>query len=172
MDAAECTQTAASPWEGGIPNQPRLRHFLTSGAVLCCAVLSRTWLCPTLCDPMDCPGCSVHVDSPGSNTGVGCYALLQGIFSSQGLNPVLLHCKQIRYHLSHQGSPILDGVNKNFLKQSLPSNIHCFATYPVLVQTGGNWEGRKMKGMGKVVFRSQRWWKCGKVLQCSEKNEA
>ena len=44
--------------------------------------------------------------------------LFQGIFSTQGLNPVLLHCKRIRYHLSHQGSPILGGVNKNFLKQS------------------------------------------------------
>ena len=39
-------------------------------------------LCPTLCSPMDCspPGSSVHGDSPGKNTGVGCHALLQGIF--------------------------------------------------------------------------------------------
>ena len=29
-------------------------------------------------------------DSPGKNTGVGCYAPLQGIFSTQGLNPHLL----------------------------------------------------------------------------------
>ena len=37
-------------------------------------------LCPTLCDPMDCssPGSSVHGDSPGKNTGVGCHALLWG----------------------------------------------------------------------------------------------
>ena len=27
-----------------------------------------------------------------------------GIFSTQGSNPVLLHCRQILYHLSHQGS--------------------------------------------------------------------
>ena len=35
---------------------------------------------PTLCDLMDCspPGSSVHWDSPGKNTGVGCCALLQG----------------------------------------------------------------------------------------------
>ena len=47
---------------------------------LSCAVL--TQLCPTLCDPMDCipPGSSVHGDSPGKNTGVGCHALPQGIF--------------------------------------------------------------------------------------------
>ena len=47
----------------------------------------------------------VHGDSPDKNTGVGCRALLQGIFPTQGLNPSLLHCRQILYHLSHQGSP-------------------------------------------------------------------
>ena len=41
---------------------------------------------------MDCgpPGSSVHGDSPGKNTGVGCHALLQGIFLTQGLNLSLL----------------------------------------------------------------------------------
>ena len=28
-------------------------------------------------------------DSPGKNTGVGCHSLLQGIFLSQGLNPLM-----------------------------------------------------------------------------------
>ena len=37
------------------------------------------------------------------NTGVGCHFLLQGIFPTQGLNQGLLHCRQILYHLSHQG---------------------------------------------------------------------
>jgi len=41
---------------------------------------------------MDCslPGSSVHGDSPGKNIGMGCHALLQGIFHTQGLNPRLL----------------------------------------------------------------------------------
>ena len=49
-------------------------------------------LCPTLCDPMACspPGSSVHGDSPGKNTGMGCHALLQGIFPTEGLNLCLL----------------------------------------------------------------------------------
>jgi len=38
---------------------------------------------------------------------VGCYALLQGIFPTQGLNPGLPHCRQILYRLSHQGSPMM-----------------------------------------------------------------
>ena len=71
---------------------------------LCLAAQS----CPTLCDLMDCglPGSSVHRDSPGKNNGVGCHALLQGIFPTQGLNPGLLQCWWILYQQSHQGSPV------------------------------------------------------------------
>ena len=58
---------------------------------------------------MDCspPGSSIHADSPlqGKNTGVGFHTLLQGIFPTQGSNPVLPCGRQILYHLSHQGSP-------------------------------------------------------------------
>ena len=39
-------------------------------------------------------------NSPGKNTGVGCHALLQGIFPAQGSNPHLLWlltCRQILY---------------------------------------------------------------------------
>ena len=41
---------------------------------------------------MDCSlrGSSVHGDSPGKNTGVGCHFLLQGIFLTQESNPGLL----------------------------------------------------------------------------------
>ena len=46
-------------------------------------------------------------NSPGQNTGVSSCFLLQGIFPNQGLNPGLKHCRQIRYHLSHQESPNL-----------------------------------------------------------------
>ena len=47
-------------------------------------------------------------DSPGKNTGVGCHALLQGIFPTQGSNPYLLyllHCRRVLYPLGHLGSP-------------------------------------------------------------------
>ena len=58
-------------------------------------------LCPTLFDPMDCSP-PLFIDSPGKNTGVGCHALLQGIFPTQGSNVGLLcflHCRQILYRL-------------------------------------------------------------------------
>ena len=55
---------------------------------VCVCVLSRFSNCPTLWNLMDysLPGCPVHGDSPGKNTGVSCLALFQGIFSVQGLN--------------------------------------------------------------------------------------
>ena len=54
-----------------------------------CAKLLQS--CPTLGDPMDrsLPDSSDHGDSPGKNIGVGCHALLQGIFPTWGLNPHL-----------------------------------------------------------------------------------
>ena len=70
-------------------------NFLKGGCVLCLVTQS----CLILCNPMDCslPGSSVHGDSPGKNTEVGCHALLQGIFLTQGLNPGLPHCRWILY---------------------------------------------------------------------------
>ena len=44
-------------------------------------------------------------NSPGQNTGLGSLYLLQKIFSTQGSNPGLLHCRQILYQLSHNGRP-------------------------------------------------------------------
>ena len=49
------------------------------------------------------------LNSLGKNTEVGSLSLLQGIFPTQGSNPGLLHCRQILYQLSHQGSPRILG---------------------------------------------------------------
>jgi len=42
-------------------------------------------------------------DLSGENTGVGCHALLQGIFLTQRMNLGLLYYRQILDCLSHQG---------------------------------------------------------------------
>ena len=52
-------------------------------------------------------------DSPGKNTGLGCYFLLYGIFLVQESNKGLLHCRWILYHLSLQGSPCIIIVELN-----------------------------------------------------------
>ena len=86
-------------------NSVTWRFYEAMPLLLCLAAQS----CPTLCNPMDCspPGSSVHGDSPGKKTGVGCCALLRGIFPTQGLNPGPPHCRGILHHLSYQGSPRL-----------------------------------------------------------------
>ena len=78
-----------------------------------------------------CEGCSVMSNSlwphglsspknsPGQHTGVGSLSLLQGIFPTQGLNPGLLHYRQILYQLSHKGRPrILEWVAYPFSRRS------------------------------------------------------
>ena len=90
--------------------------------------------CLTLCDPMDCspPGSSGHGDCPGKNTGVGCHALLQGIFPTQRLNPGLLHCRWITAGSEPPGKPKNTGVNSPTLLQGIfltqesnPGLLHC-----------------------------------------------
>ena len=70
-----------------------------------CAVFMHSVM-PNSLPLMDCslPGSSVHGDSPGKNTDMGCHALLQGIFPNQGSNPGLPHCRWILSCLIHQGS--------------------------------------------------------------------
>ena len=64
-----------------IANLPSSRHFTLS------LILTKTpW------------------NSPGKNTGVDSHSLLQGIFSTQGSNMGLLHCRCIIYYLTHQRS--------------------------------------------------------------------
>ena len=71
-------------------------------------------------------------NSPSQNIGVDSCSLLQGIFPTQGLNPGLLHCRQILYQLSHQGNPrILEWVAYPFSRaSSWPRNqtrVSCIA---------------------------------------------
>ena len=91
--------------------------------------------CRTLCYPMDCSpsGSSVHGDSIGKNTGVGCHALLQGIFPTQGSNPGLLYCRWILYHLRHQGSPYQSYLchNSSRIKKKKKNKRRGFQELPV-----------------------------------------
>ena len=48
----------------------------------------------------------LSMGSLGKNTRVGSHSLLQGLFPTQGSNPDLLHCRQVLYQVSHQGSPV------------------------------------------------------------------
>ena len=85
-------------WQAGsLPLVPPGKPMFPYAAAAAAKLLQS---CLTLCDPMDYsqPGSSVHGESPGKKTGVGCRALFQGVFPTQELNPNLLYCRQILYH--------------------------------------------------------------------------
>ena len=85
----DCGQTPAL-------SEPQSPRFLRE--LCCCSLLTSVVSDPVRpCGPQPsrllCPW-----DSPGKSTGVGCHALLQGIFPTQGSNLCLLHGRQILYH--------------------------------------------------------------------------
>ena len=55
--------------------------------------------------PLQVDSLPVEPQGKPKNTGVGSLSLLQRIFPTQESNRSLLHCRQILYQLSHQGSP-------------------------------------------------------------------
>ena len=99
-------------------------------------------------------------DFPGKSTGVGCPCLFwrilewEAISFSRGFswtwesNPGLLHCEQILYHLSHQGSPIL------FLYSYVFSFLRFILYFRVIVQI------RKKKTYG---YQKEKVWERDKL---------
>ena len=82
------------PWKQGLHgcSQGQERDESTPDLGHACLHAKSLQSCPTLCDPMDwsllrllCPW-----DFPAKHREVDCYALLQGIFLTQGWNPHLL----------------------------------------------------------------------------------
>ena len=79
-----------------------------NGIICMCAKSFRLY--PILWDPMDYspPGPSVHGESLGKNTGVGCHSPFQGFFLTQGLNlrlSCLLHWQVDSLPLARPGKP-------------------------------------------------------------------
>ena len=110
-----------------------LKFKITVNTSVCeCCLFSQLY--PILCDPMDCspPGSAVHGDSPGKNSRVGLPWPPPRDLPNQGSNPRLPHCRQIVYHLSHQGSPwILEWVaypfSRGFSWPRNPISVSCLA---------------------------------------------
>ena len=108
-----------------------------------CAACLVTQSCLTLFDPMDCspPGSSVHgilqarilewVSMPSS----------RGLFLTQGSKPGLPQCRQILYHLSHQGSPI--SFEKWGTKKRPPCPRPPQGPTPFYLESGQRGEGMK-----------------------------
>ena len=77
-----------------------------SESVSCWVVSDSLWLHGLWPAGLLCPW-----NSLGKNIGVGSFPS-SGIFPVWGSNPGLLHCRQILYHVSHQGSPRLQGRSR------------------------------------------------------------
>ena len=71
--------------------------------VCVCMLIAQSW--PVLCDPMDCTHQAPLFMEFSRQEYWSSHSLLLGIFLTQGSNPGLPQCRQILYHLSHQGSP-------------------------------------------------------------------
>ena len=63
-----------------------------------CSVMSDSFATSGTVAP---PGSLIHGDSPGKNTGVGCHALLQGIFPNPGVE-LLLPALPLSHHTVFQ----------------------------------------------------------------------
>ena len=93
---------------------------------------------------------------------MGNVSLLQGIFPAQQLNPGLLHCRWILYHLSHKRSPkILEWVAYPFSRgssQIFPTQesnqglLHCRQTLYQL-----SYQGSQRLRWNPLLSQSLRW---------------
>ena len=86
---------------------------------------SYVWLCVTLWTRAHQAPLSMGILQ--ARLGVGCHALFQGIFPTQGLNPcllLLLHCRQILYHWATREAPHRSLEPEKSEKWTLLHNIH------------------------------------------------
>ena len=115
-------------------------------AVLGCSVVSESFrphglLCPAR---LLCPW-----EFSRQEYWSGLHALFLGIFTTQGLNPSLLHCSRILYQLSYQGSPgqwltLINFQSSLALNQLFPSGS---STFNHMVK---NWSARLCKNSREV----------------------
>ena len=94
-----------------LPSFTFMKRLFSSSSLSAIRMVSPAYLksesesCSVVSDSLRFHGQYGSWSSPCQITGVGSLFLLQGIYPTQGLNPGLLHCRWILYHLSYQGSP-------------------------------------------------------------------
>ena len=93
----------------------QILHFLQVEKCVSCSVVSNSL------PSMDCgpPGSSIHGILQARILEWVAISFSRGIFPTQGLNLGLLHCRQILYHLSCQGSWSMATLHQIILSESL-----------------------------------------------------
>ena len=137
-----------------------LCEILAYSKVVCAQLFSHVWCFATPWTTACQAPLSLEFSS--KNTGVGCHPLLQGIFPTQGLNPGLLYCRQIFYHLSHQEvqNQTSTQLNRTQAKKSWDNVLE--------------WVGlllRDWEGTGYSRWR-ELWATAGKPNICSEQDRS
>ena len=114
-------------------------------------------------------------DSPGKNSGVSCYFLLQEIFPTQGSNLGLLHYRQILYHLNHQGSPVCH-IQHTIFRYIMKKIIPCIVTVNRLVSNFPPFHSPFIHkcllttyNEGQINKQSKDYFPCGTPITAEEK---
>ena len=133
--------------------------------VCVCVCVQSLHSCPTFCNPIDCslPGSSVHRDSPGKNTEVGCHALLQGNFPIQRSNLslfCLLHWQAGSLPLAPPGINFLSvcivmsecKLCQTKRRSLISSWIRCLFTYQIYIRWLYNFSSKPTFGSKGVLY--------------------
>ena len=108
------------------------------------------------------------------DTGVGCHALSHGIFPIQASNPGLPHCRQVLYHLSHQGSTLLQRRCNTVQRVQLSARgCHSYRRRRSCSATGGHSSGplpqqpavKEGPLVGPFSRRWAEWWSSGSEVR-------
>ena len=119
------------------------KSLVLSNSLRFCGLQPSRFLCPW--------------DSPGKNAGVGCHALLQGIFPTQRWNPCLLfllHWHEVTLPLVPPGKPKNSGVGCYFLLQGIFQTPGVEPVSPAASVLQANSLSLSHWGSPKL------WWKC------------
>ena len=139
------TETYQCKWMNG--NRPKKlmvvfsdRRILSDFGFLLVLAAKLLQSCPTLCDPIDGspPGSPVRGILQARILEVGCHALLQGIFPTQGSNSGLLHCRQISLPAEPPGKPewLLEAIkNEDPGERSQPADTLSYPSDPCVWPT-------------------------------------
>ena len=111
----------------------------------CCCLVAQ--LCPTLCNPMDCspPGSSVHGIFQARVLEWVAISFSRGSSRPQGLNLDLLHCGQMLYCLSHQGSPECSKQPETCSENMLYMAFILFLIFSIFIPSSGEGNGNPLQ---------------------------
>ena len=116
--------------------------------------------CLTLYNPRDCslPGSSVPGDSLGKNTGVGCYAFLQGNLPNPGIKPKSPTLQGDSSLSEPPRKPNLDSVLKS-RDITLPTKVHIVnaMAFPVVMYRCESWTTKKAECQRIDAFELWCW---------------